>query len=88
MIDELHAIAERVARKEAFAPAERSLLDDIVPGIRQADPQFMKIRDSERDMRLSSGPEVRINADVQLPIAELEPATAAPLHFLGFGYFG
>jgi hypothetical protein len=38
-------------------------------------------------MRLARRPEVGINADVQLAIAKLEPATAAPGQFAGLGDF-
>jgi hypothetical protein len=87
VIDEFDPIAERIAREEALASAERHFLDDLVPGVRQADPERMKIGNRDGDVRLSSRPEVGVDANVQLLVAELEPATAAPMHFLGLGNF-
>jgi hypothetical protein len=48
-----------------------------MPGRCKSGTQIFKVAHCDRDVRLTRRSEVRVDAEVKLAIAELEPATAA-----------
>src|SRR6185369_11161681 len=87
-LQELDTIAEWITCKEALPTFERLFVEGVIADALELRPKPAKVFDRKRHMRLARRPEIKIDADVQLPIAKLEPATAAAGHFMRLGDFG
>jgi hypothetical protein len=75
-LHDLEAIAERVLDKEAPLTLNLIIRTRSVAGVSTSGSDSIDILHVERDMRLLRRAEVRIDPEVQLSIAELEPDSA------------
>jgi len=87
-LQELDSIAERIAGEKALPSVDRHIVTRLVAGFFQLAAQGCKVFDCNRDVRLSRWPEVRIDSEVQLPVAEAEPAATATAQFGWLRDFG
>src|SRR5690606_40995300 len=83
--EEFDPISERIAGIEAGEAWQRLVVLDFHAAVSQPRPQVLQIVDDESGVRFPSRPKIRVDSEVYLHGARLEPATAASLQVLRLG---